>query len=59
LGHPIGKPGLPFLFQAFKLFWVGFTFTVEVKVAQLVKHPPGMQETLVQFLGQEEPLEKG
>ena len=27
-------------------------------VAQLVKNPPAMQETLVQFLGQEEPLEK-
>ena len=27
-------------------------------VAQLVKNPPGMQETLVQFLGQEDPLEK-
>ena len=28
-------------------------------VAQLVKNPPAMQKTLVQFLGQEEPLEKG
>ena len=28
-------------------------------VAQLVKHPPVMQETLVRFLGQEDPLEKG
>ena len=28
-------------------------------IAQLVKNPPGMQETLVQFLGWEEPLEKG
>ena len=28
-------------------------------VAQLVKTPPAMQETLVQFLGQEDPLEKG
>ena len=28
-------------------------------VAQLVKNPPAMQETLVQFLGQEAPLEKG
>ena len=27
-------------------------------VAQLVKNPPAMQETPVQFLGQEEPLEK-
>ena len=28
-------------------------------VAQSVKNPPAMQETLVQFLGQEDPLEKG
>ena len=26
--------------------------------AQLIKNPPAMQETLVQFLGQEDPLEK-
>ena len=28
-------------------------------MAQLVKNPPAMQETLVRFLGQEDPLEKG
>ena len=28
-------------------------------VEQLVKNPPAMQETPVQFLGQEDPLEKG
>ena len=28
-------------------------------VAQMVKNPPAMQETLVQFLGQEHLLEKG
>ena len=28
-------------------------------VAQLVKNPPAMQETPVQFLGKEDPLEKG
>ena len=28
-------------------------------IAQLVKNPPAMQETTVQFLGQEDPLEKG
>ena len=27
-------------------------------LAQLVKNPPAMQETLVQFLSQEDPLEK-
>ena len=28
-------------------------------IAQLVKNPPAMQENLVQFLGREDPLEKG
>ena len=28
-------------------------------IAQLVKNPPAMQESLVLFLGQEDPLEKG
>ena len=28
-------------------------------IAQLVKNPPAMQETTVQSLGQEDPLEKG
>ena len=28
-------------------------------IAQLAKNTPTMQETLVQFLGQEDPLEKG
>ena len=28
-------------------------------IAQLVKNLPAMQETLVQFLGWEDPLEKG
>ena len=28
-------------------------------VAQLVKNPPAMQETLVLFLGREDPLEEG
>ena len=30
-----------------------------VLVAQLIKNPPAMQETLVQFLGAEDPLKKG
>ena len=33
--------------------------TVKYVVAQLVKNPPEMQETWVQFLGWEDPLEKG
>ena len=32
---------------------------VSILVAQLVKNPPAMQETMVRFLGQEDPLEKG
>ena len=28
-------------------------------IAQLVKNPPAMQETLVRFLGREDPLEEG
>ena len=28
-------------------------------IAQLIKNPPAMQETPVQFLGREDPLEKG
>ena len=28
-------------------------------IAQLVKNPPARKETLVHFLGQEDPLEKG
>ena len=28
-------------------------------VAQLVRNLPAMQETLIQFMGQEDPLEKG
>ena len=33
--------------------------TLPSLVAQLVKNPPAMQETLVQSLGWEDPLEKG
>ena len=33
-------------------FWKSF------QVAQLVKNPPAMQETLVRFLGREDPLEE-
>jgi len=28
-------------------------------IAQLVKNPPAIQETLVRFLGREDPLEDG
>ena len=32
--------------------------STHTRIAQLVKNPPAMQKTLVQFLGQEHPLEK-
>ena len=35
------------------------TWTRAALVAQLVKNPPALQETPVQFLGREDPLEKG
>ena len=61
---------LPILFckvsvQIFCLFFLIFFFNTYFLfiraslIAQLVKNPPAMQETLVQFLGQEDPLEKG
>ena len=36
-----------------------FYYVVSSLIAQLVKNPPAMQETPVQFLGQEYLLEKG
>ena len=41
------------------LFGLCYRYIRAFLVAQLVKNPPAMQETLVQFLGQEDPLEKG
>ena len=38
--------------MTFSISWASLT-------AQLVKNLPAMQETLVQFLGREDPLEKG
>ena len=34
-------------------------YPMDFLVSQLVNNPPAMQETPVQFLGQEDPLEKG
>ena len=36
-----------------------FRRTLDFPVAQMVKNLPAMQETLVGFLGREDPLEKG
>jgi len=38
---------------------VGGRFRLVSLIAQLVKNPPAARETLVLFLGQENPLEKG
>ena len=46
----------------FFLIVLFLVFTLDVVaslVAQLVKNPPAMPETPVQFLGREDPLEKG
>ena len=42
-----------------KLDYSSLTRTGASLVAQLVKNPPAMQETWVQSLGWEDPLEKG
>ena len=47
--------GLSELFLSSQSFDI-FTLTM---VGQLVKNPPAMQETPVQFLGWDDPLEKG
>ena len=36
-----------------------FFYFTNFLIVQLVKNPPAMQETLVQFLGRKDPLEKG
>ena len=41
-----------FLIAEYSLYWASL-------VVKLVQNPPAMQETLVQFLDQEGPLEKG
>ena len=38
------------------LFFILYTFFIVSVLAQLVKNPPAVQETLVRFLGQEDPL---
>ena len=46
-------------FSAFsKLFCPEYVIWASL-VAQLVKNPPTMKETLAQYLGQKDPLEKG
>ena len=52
-------PTLLALSHLSSLSYYGISLPRASLVAQLVKNPPAMQETLVQFLGQEDPLEKG
>ena len=54
-------PGVkPVLYkQSLVFFFFFFLPTALLVIAQLVKNSPAMQETLVQFLGWEDPLEKG
>ena len=47
------------ILQCLAFFMVKLSHTWASLVAQLVKNLPAMQETLVQFLGREDPLEKG
>ena len=42
----------------FFLIYLPFIITRDPLVAQLVKHLPAMEETLVRYLGQEDVLEK-
>ena len=46
-------------FQLFHSFAKNYQWSGTSLVAQLVKNPPAVQETLVLLLGQEDPLEKG
>ena len=49
--------GLDFAYSL--LFLARHVLNLGFLVAQLVKNPPSMQETLVRFLGQRDLLEKG
>ena len=43
----------------FLTYFTGTIISLASLIAQLIKNPPAIQETLVRFLGQEDPLEKG
>ena len=45
--------------QHLAFFMVQLSYPYTSLIAQLVKNPPALQETLVQFVGQKYPLEKG
>ena len=46
------------LIKIYPLFTTVFFFRASL-LAQVIKNPPAMQETVIQFLSQEDPLEKG
>ena len=52
---PLAPPGKPIQYKAIIMYQA---LAKDFPVAQLVKNLPAMQETRVQFLGQEDPLEK-
>ena len=55
---PIGSSKVKIVLQKCQIYRKTRAF-VGFPVAQMVKNPPALQETLVQSLGQEDPLEKG
>ena len=55
---PIFAPIITWSSSCVSLVFTGLLIRASL-VAQLVKNPPAMQETLVQFLSWEDPLEKG
>ena len=55
---PPGSP-VPGILQARTLEWHKVNGRGSSLTAQMVKNPPAMRETPVQFLGQEDMLEKG
>ena len=57
IGHPLTMYKAPYL-SHFNFFII-YIWLKDFPAAQIVKNLPAMQETRVQFLGQEDPLEKG
>ena len=55
---PIGSSKVEIVLQKCRIYRKTQAF-VGFPVAQTVKNPPALQETLVQSLGREDPLEKG
>ena len=55
--HPC-SPGIPLPYPFYWIFGVYPTSLGASLTAQLIRNLPAMQETPIQFLGQEDPLEK-